>query len=132
MTQEDRLNYILEQIRLGRTAPEIAKEMACTMHYIYKLCRQYGLKRSRATPGPKPLDEKRPISPLHSRIGFDVAKYRDLDMKLSYHAMIERLGMSLEAQTRADTGRHDFKLSELQRIAKMLDVKLSKLVEDER
>lgn len=102
---------------------EIARKYNRSPATIQRLIKLNNVQRPKGTQkGQRSLNETKPLSPQHHWIGIRL-QILDTDNQLR-----ERLGVSRYAFAAMKLGAHDYSLSQLQRIADILQVDLSEFV----
>ena len=122
---------VLHLIRQGLTAWEVAKVRNCSTQWVRTVAKEEGLNIKAARRGPKLDSDKGALHALHQRIGRALFYFRQKRHDISYDEMRNRLEWPRQTLLDAEVGVHDFTLSEIIKIAEVLEVPLNDLITKE-
>ena len=90
----------------------------------------HGIERDKLKPGPRRMSDMPRVGDIHWQVGNFMFIYRQFIHGLSFAEMAELVKMSTTAIQKAEMGAHEFTLSELQRVAKVVCYRSEPLAPD--
>lgn len=123
---------IIARAEAGVSQPDIAREMGLAVSTVRFILKQAGF-RSPETAAPqggkaRTLLGRTPISRLHHQIGSRVYAFRSPRKEEGLTTVAATLGMSRQRLRTIECGLHDLTLSEVQKLAVLLDIPFLELV----
>ena len=125
---------LVERFYNNESVSSIARTSGRSTSYILKLIQEDKTangpreRRSIQRVDPRLLIGKEAISPLHSKIGMMIARYR-ATKSLSKTQMGNLIPVSRVVVSNAEIGAHDLTITQLQRLAEILGVSIKEFVE---
>ena len=129
MSARSRHERVLALVRLGKRASEIAAIEGITSAGIRKIAAANRVPIKPQRPGPKPATYVLPLGPVHKKIASRLCAFRQNDPDLpDFEEAGERLRIGGKRLFLAELAGHDWRLSELIRLAEAMGVSLAELV----